>query len=159
MRQFINYHLAEVHVEKAIIDFVAGKRVAVVGVSRYAKKFGSSIYTELKGRGYQVFGVNPAVGEVSGDKCYPNLTALQGQVDGAVICIKPSSVEPVLREAAAIGLKNIWLQWGADTPENVKLGRELGLNLVSGKCILMYAEPVRSFHSFHRFFVKLFGKL
>jgi predicted CoA-binding protein len=151
--------MVEAQMNQAIIDFVAGKRVAVVGVSRYAKKFGSSIYTELKGRGYQVYGVNPAVEEIQGEKCYPNLTALKGQVDGAVICIKPKSVEPVLREAADIGLKNIWLQWGADTPENVKLGKELGLNLVSGKCILMYAEPVRSFHSFHRFFVKLFGKL
>jgi predicted CoA-binding protein len=142
-----------------IKDFVANKRVAVVGVSRHEKKFGSAIYTELKGRGYQVFAVNPAVQEVLGDKCYPNLSALKGQVDGAVICITPKAVEPVLREAAAIGLKNVWLQWGADTPDTVKLGRDLGLNLVSGKCILMYAEPVRSFHSFHRFFVKLFGKL
>jgi predicted CoA-binding protein len=80
-------------------------------------------------------------------------------VDGAVICISPKAVDPVLREAAAMGLRNVWLQWGADTPETVKLGRDLGLNLVSGKCILMYAEPVTSFHSFHRFFVKLFGKL
>jgi uncharacterized protein len=142
-----------------ISDFVAGKRVAVVGVSRTTKKFGCAIYTELKARGYQVYGVNPALDQIMGDKCYPNLTALKGQVDGAVVCIKPKSVEPVLREAAGIGLKNIWLQWGADTPENVKLGNELGLNLVSGKCIMMYAEPVRSFHSFHRFFVKLFGKL
>jgi predicted CoA-binding protein len=146
-------------VNQGIVDFIAGKRVAVVGVSRYAKKFGSSIYTELKGRGYQVYAVNPSVAEIKGEKCYPNLSALKGQVDGAVICIKPKLVEPVLREAAAIGLKNIWLQWGADTPETIKLGRELGLNLVSGKCILMYAEPVHSFHSFHRFFMKLFGKL
>jgi predicted CoA-binding protein len=146
-------------VNQGIVDFIAGKRVAVVGVSRYSKKFGSSIYTELKGRGYQVYAVNPSVAEIKGEKCYPNLSALKGQVDGAVICIKPKLVEPVLREAAAIGLKNIWLQWGADTPETIKLGRELGLNLVSGKCILMYAEPVHSFHSFHRFFMKLFGKL
>jgi uncharacterized protein len=149
----------EAHVNQEIKDFVANKRIAVVGVSRYGKKFGSAIYTELKGRGYQVYGVNPAIPEIQGEKCYPNLTALQGQVDGAVICITPKAVEPVLREAAAIGLKNVWLQWGADTPETAKLGRDLGLNLVTGKCILMYAEPVRSFHSFHRFFAKMFGKL
>jgi len=144
---------------QAIKDFVSSNRVAVVGVSRHKQKFGSSIYTELKGRGYQVFAVNPAAEEIQGDKCYPNLAAIKGQVDRAVVCIKPKLVEPVLREAAAIGLKNIWLQWGADTPETVKLGQELGLNVVAGKCILMYAEPVRSFHSFHRFFMKLFGKL
>jgi uncharacterized protein len=144
---------------QAIQDFVSSKRVAVVGVSRQEKKFGCAIYTELKGRGYQVYGVNPTIETILGDKCYPNLAALKGQVDGAVICIKPKSVEAVLREAAAIGLKNVWLQWGANTPENEKLGRDLGLNLVSGKCILMYAEPVKSMHGVHRFFVKLFGKL
>lgn len=145
--------------DQAIKDFVSCKRIAVVGVSRLPKKFGSAIYTELKDRGYKVFAVNPAMQEIRGDKCYPNLTALKGQVDGAVICISPKAVEPVLREAADIGLKNIWLQWGADTPETVKVGRDLGLNLVSGKCLLLYVEPVRSFHSFHRFFARLFGKL
>lgn len=145
--------------KQEVVDFISSKRVAVVGVSRHPQKFGSSVYTELKGRGYQVYAVNPAVDEIKGDKCYPNLAAIKGQVDGAVICIKPKSVEPVLREAAAIGLKNIWLQAGADTPETIRLGQELGLNMVSGKCILMYAEPVSSIHSFHRFFVKLFGKL
>ena len=28
----------------------------------------------------------------------------------------------------------------------IKLGKVLGLNLVTGKCILMYAQPVRGFH-------------
>jgi hypothetical protein len=39
------------------------------------------------------------------------------------------------------------------------LGDELDLNLVSKKCILMYAPPVDSVHSVHRFFGKLFGML
>jgi hypothetical protein len=33
------------------------------------------------------------------------------------------------------------------------------LNLVGGKCILMYAQPVRSFHWLHRAVVKLGGQL
>jgi predicted CoA-binding protein len=73
-----------------------------------------------------VYGINPALQEIQGDKCYPNLSAVKDQVDGAVVCISPKFVEPVLREAAAIGLKNVWLQWGADTPETVKLGERAG---------------------------------
>jgi predicted CoA-binding protein len=56
-------------------------------------------------------------------------------------------------------LRNVWLQQGAETPELIALGRELGLDLVSGKCILMYAPPVRSFHWLHRAVVKLMGQL
>jgi len=144
---------------QAINDFINGKRIAVVGVSRNAKKFGNIIYTELKQRGYQVFAVNPSINEIAGDPCYPNLKALQGKIDGAVVCVPSNKGETVLREAAELGLHNVWLQQGADSPQLIKLGSELGLNMVSRKCILMYAPPVRSFHIFHRTIAKLFGQL
>jgi predicted CoA-binding protein len=34
-------------------DFIQTKRLAVVGVSRSAAKFGTTIYTDLKARGYE----------------------------------------------------------------------------------------------------------
>ena len=139
--------------------FIGGKRVAVVGVSRSGKKFGNVIYSDLKERGYQVFPVNASVQEIDGETCYPNITALKGQIDGAVICVSPDQSQAILKEAAEIGLKNIWLQQGAETPETVKLGQDLGLNMVSKKCILMYAPPVRSFHAWHRAIARLFGQL
>jgi predicted CoA-binding protein len=36
----------------AVDDFVAQRTLAVVGVSRSGKKFGNTIYRELKTRGY-----------------------------------------------------------------------------------------------------------
>jgi len=144
---------------QAINDFIYGKRIAVVGVSRNEKKFGNAVYTELKQRGYQVFAVNPSINEIAGDPCYPSLKALQGKIDGAVVCVSSSKGETVLREAAELGLRNVWLQQGAESPQLIKLGSELGLNMVSRKCILMYAPPVRSFHIFHRVIAKLFGQL
>jgi hypothetical protein len=33
------------------------------------------------------------------------------------------------------------------------------VNLVTGQCILMFAEPVEGFHKFHRNLKKLFGRL
>jgi hypothetical protein len=145
--------------KQAIEDFVGGKRVAIVGVSRSGKKFGNIVYTELKERGYEVFAVNSTGQEIDGQPCYPNITALKDKVDGAVVCVSSEQSKPVLEEASQIGLKNVWLQQGAETPELVKLGQDLGLNMVSGKCILMYAQPVRSFHAWHRTFARLFGQL
>jgi predicted CoA-binding protein len=145
--------------DQSIKEFVKSKRLAIVGVSRASKKFSNAAYTELRNRGYQVFGVNPALAEIAGERCYKDLTSLCGQVDGAVVCVSPEKVEPILREASSNGLRNIWLQQGAESEEAVNLGKSLGLNIVSGKCILMYAEPVHGFHSFHRFFVRLSGRL
>lgn len=144
---------------QSIKEFIKSKRLAIVGVSRSPKKFSNSAYVELRNRGYQVFGINPALREIAGDKCYMDLASLKGQVDGAVICVSPEKVEQILREASTIGLRNIWLQQGAESDEAVKLGNSLGLNMVAGKCILMYAEPVHGFHNFHRFFVRLSGRL
>ena len=145
--------------DQAVQDFVNGKRIAVVGVSRDKTKFGNTAFTELAARGYQVFAVHPTAQEVAGARCYPNLSALRGQVDGALVVVSPQQAVSVLREADAIGLKNVWLQQGAESPEALALARDLGLNLVARKCVLMYAPPVRSFHGWHRIFARLFGQL
>ncbi|HEY9167115.1 MAG TPA: CoA-binding protein [Candidatus Kryptonia bacterium] len=145
--------------KEAIREFLNSKRIAVVGVSREPKKFGNSIYRGLKERGYEVIGVNPCLKDLNGEACYPNISALRGKIDGIVICISPEKVEPVLREAARSGMMNVWLQQGSETVESATLGKLLGLNVVAGKCILMYAQPVNGFHNIHRFFMKIFGKL
>lgn len=139
-------------------EFVKSKRFAVVGVSRDQKKFGNTIYKELKSRGYEVFGVNPSMREIEGEKCFQNVSELRDRVDAAVVCLKPDSVEPILREAAEAGIHLVWLQQGAQSRRAFETGKSLGLNVIGGKCILMYTEPVHSYHAFHRFFVKLFGK-
>lgn len=139
-------------------EFIKSKRFAVVGVSRDPKKFGNTIYKELKSRGYEVYGVHPSAEEIAGEQCYPNLSALRGRVDAAVLCIRPDNVESILQDAANGGVRNVWLQQGAESRAAVEKGKSLGMNVVAGKCILMYAEPVQSYHAFHRFFVKLFGK-
>lgn len=144
--------------DQAIQDFINGKRIAVVGVSREASKFGNMAFTELAARGYQVFAVHPEAKEIAGTPCHPNLAALKGQVDGALVIVSSQKSAAVLREAAAAGIKNVWLQQGTESPEALAAARELGLNLVSKKCVLMYAPPVRSFHGWHRAFAKLFGQ-
>jgi predicted CoA-binding protein len=142
-----------------IEEFIQSKRLAVVGVSSSPQKFGNMLYKELKQRGYQVFAVHPKLEKTDGDRCYPNLTALQGTVDGVVINTKPERAVEVLREAGQIGLKRAWLQQGSGSVEAERVAKELGISIVTGKCILMYAQPVRSFHKVHRFFAKIFGGL
>ena len=117
--------------DQAIQDFINGKRIAVIGVSREKEKFGNTAFAELAARGYQVFAVHPEAKEIAGARCYPNLAALQGQVDGVLVIVSPQQAVPVLREAASIGVKNVWLQQGAESPEACALARDLGLNLVA----------------------------
>jgi uncharacterized protein len=142
----------------AIEEFIKGKSIAIVGLSRSGRKFGNAAYTELAKRGYEVFAVHPGVAEIAGIPCFPNLAALAGKVDGVVVCIAPPEVPSVLEQAGAAGLKNVWLQQGAESAESIALAKDLGLNLVYGRCILMYAPPVEGFHAWHRAFHRIFAR-
>ncbi|RPI34721.1 MAG: CoA-binding protein [Chloroflexota bacterium] len=144
---------------QAIEDFVRCKRIAVVGYSRNPQKFGPTAYKELKERGYEVFAVHPTEKEINGEVCYPNLAALSGKADGVLVSVNPQQSAAVVQEAAAAGFHNIWLQAGAESPEAIEAGQKLGLSMATGKCILMYAQPVRSFHAVHRLFARVFGGL
>jgi len=140
-----------------IDEFLKLSTLAVVGVSHNKDKFGNAIYRDLKTRGYKMLAVNPKLDMVEGDRCYAGLGALPEKPEGVIICINPLETVPVIEEAARLGIQYIWLQQGANSPEGEAKCKELGLKLVSGECIFMFAEPVESIHKFHRFFVKLFG--
>jgi predicted CoA-binding protein len=144
-----------------IQEFITGKRIAVVGASRTNDKykFGNMAATELKRRGYEVYFVHPQAESINGETVFPNLNALKGRVDGVLVSVPAAKGADVLRDAAAAGILNVWLQLGGESPELVKLGEELKLNLVTGKCILMYAQPVRGFHVIHRFVARVSGQL
>jgi uncharacterized protein len=142
-----------------VIDFIGSKRIAIVGASRSGKKFGNTIQGELEQRGYETYLVHPEAKEINGHPCYPNLAALQGRAEAVLICVPPAKAEQVVRDAAAAGIERIWLQMGSASAEVMAAAREAGVKPVANKCILMYAEPVKSIHGFHRAIVKLFGQL
>jgi len=143
---------------QAIQDFTQCKRLAVVGVSRTDAKFGNSAYRELKQRGYDVVPIHPEMQTFDGDKCFSDFKALPDPVEAALISLPPAHVPDVLRQAAQADIRNVWLQQGAESPEAIQLGQELGLKLAHGGCILMYAGPVKGFHAFHGWVWKLIGR-
>jgi uncharacterized protein len=144
-----------------IQEFISGKRMALVGASRSNDKykFGNMAAAELKQRGYEIYLVHPQAETIGGVPTYPSLSALKGRVDGVLVSLPANKSAGVLREAAAAGITHVWIQSGGESQELIELGRELKLNLVTGKCILMYAQPVRSYHAIHRFIARLGGQL
>jgi predicted CoA-binding protein len=142
-----------------VTDFVAQRKLAVVGVSRQGRKFGNTAFRELKAKGYKLVPVHPQAETIEGERCYPNLASLPEPVDGVLVVVPPAETEKVVREAAAAGIKRVWMQQGAESPAAIKFCQENGLNTVHGECILMFAEPTAWFHRAHRWVWKLLGKL
>ncbi len=145
---------------KALVDdFLAQRKLAVVGVSRNKKKFGNMAYKELKAKGYQLFPVNPNVESIEGERCYPNLAALPEMVDGVLIIVSPSKTETVVEDAAKTGIHRVWMQQGSESETAIRFCKDNGISAVHGECILMFAEPAAFHHRMHRWIWRLSGKL
>ncbi len=142
---------------KNIEEFIAQKNVAVVGVSD--KKFGGAIYKTLKQRGYKVHAVHPSRSSFDGDTCYSKLGDLPSEVTAAVIAVSPNSAETILGEDVPMGISHLWFLQGKDFSSAVARAEARGIKTISGKCILMYAQPVTGVHAVHRFLARLFGRV
>jgi predicted CoA-binding protein len=139
-------------------DFLAEQTLAVVGVSRSGKGFGTSAFRALKSKGYRLFPVHPEAEQVEGERSYPSLKALPEPVGGVLVVVPPQQTEKVVRDAAEAGIRRIWIQQGAESDAAIRFCQQQGLSVVSGHCILMFAEPVDSFHRFHRWIWRVLGK-
>lgn len=111
--------------------------VAVVGATDNAAKYGSVIYRDLKRKGYTVFPVNPNRVEVDGDKAYPSLDKLPESPTIVNIVVPPGATIRVLKMSLELGLKNVWLQPGAESPESLAFLQEHGFNYLANACIMV----------------------
>ena len=111
--------------------------VAIVGATDNPMKYGSVIYRDLKRKGYSVFPVNPNRTEVDGDKAYPSLDKLPESPTIVNVVVPPSVTIRVLKKSLELGLKNVWLQPGAESPESLAFLQEHGFNYLANACIMV----------------------
>ena len=111
--------------------------VAVVGASDNPSKFGNIIYRDLRRKGFVVFAVNPNRTHVAGDEAFPSLKELPDRPTIVDIVVPPTVGAKVLRECLDLELMNVWLQPGAESPENLVFLQERGFNYVADDCIMV----------------------
>ena len=143
----------------AVDGFLAQKTIALAGASRGGKKFGNAALKELKQKGYEVVVVHPEATEIDGTPCCHSVAELPKTVGGLLLVVPPKVSEELVVDAARAGIRRIWLQQGAESPEAIRRCAELGIDAVTGECILMFAEPAGFVHRAHRWIRKVCGKL
>ena len=111
------------------------KTIAAVGASENPEKAGHEIPAYLQSQGYRILPVNPKGGENFGERVYRSLGEIDGPVDVVDVFRPPDEAERIAREAIELGAKVLWFQPGTDTNEAVRLGRDAGLTVVSGRCM------------------------
>lgn len=126
-------------------EFLSQERIAVAGVSRTGQDAANSIYKKLRESGHQVFAVNPNADTVEGDPCYPNMQAIPGGVDGAVIITKPEITEQIVQDCVAAGVPRVWMHNNTLMPSSVSekataVCNENKITVIAGGCPMMFLD-------------------
>ncbi len=119
-------------------EMLKAKTWAVVGASDNRAKFGYKIYKFMVDRGFDVYPVNPGLKEIDGKTCYASLAVLPVTVEAVDVVVPARIGEQVMKDCAALGIKNVWLQPGADADSVVKVAEALQLTVVKD-CIMVRA--------------------
>jgi predicted CoA-binding protein len=147
--------------KQQVDDFLALKRIAVVGVSRDPKGFSTVLWQEFRQRRYEAIPVNPAVTQIDGQPCFAKVQDIKPGVEGALIMTSKKSTDQIVHDCAEAGIKHVWMYGGvmpgAATKSAVAFCEEKGISVVEGLCPYMFLPGTPAFHAPHRAWKKLTG--
>jgi uncharacterized protein len=144
-----------------IQDFLAQKRIAIVGVSHDPKDFSRGLLRTLRQRGYDAFAVNPLLQSVDEQRCYANLGDIAPPVDGVLVMTSPAVTDQVVQECAELRIPRVWMYRaggkGAVSPQAIEFCEEHGIAVVPGECPYMFFSGEQWFHRLHGFIKRIAG--
>jgi predicted CoA-binding protein len=121
------------------------KTVAVIGASSNRGKFGNKALRAFAKRGYTVIPINPSESDVEGYRTYASVLDVPGDIDLATIYVPPETGLGILDQLAEKGIKEVWLNPGADDVDVVSRARELGLRTQQLCSIMAIGESPASY--------------
>ena len=120
-------------------QFFQSDAFAVVGAAKSRDKYGNKVLRCNMQHGLVVYPVHPRSDEIEGLACIAAIKDLPGTVRSISIITPPPVTEQVVREAMAKGIKNIWVQPGAESAQAITDCHEACINVIGDRnCILVY---------------------
>lgn len=129
--------------EQLIENALKLKNWAVVGATPRKEKYGYLVFKRLMERGYNVFAVNPFYDEIEGFKVYKSLEEVSDNIECVSMIVSPDKGEKYIKEAAALGVKYIWFQPGAESIKLIDMCKELNIIPIYNACILVALNSLK----------------
>ncbi len=121
-----------------INTFLAAEAFGVVGASSKPHKYGNKVLRCYQQNGRTVVPVNPVEKEIEGLACVASVSDLPDHVKSISIITPPQVTEKAVEQAIARGIKHVWMQPGAESPQAVAACEAAGLNVIAdGSCLLV----------------------
>jgi hypothetical protein len=141
------------NIDTLVQDFLAQKKIAVVGVSDKRETGCNLAYRKFKETGYTVSAVNPRLTSFEGDPCYPDLGSIPEKPDAVFILTNPKITEQVVQQCVDLGIPRVWMHCLMGTKpglaasmtsvsqDAVRMCRENGIEVIPGACPNQYLKP------------------
>jgi predicted CoA-binding protein len=155
-------------IDTLVQNFLAQKKIAVVGVSDKRDTGCNLTYKKFKETGYQVSAVNPRISSFEGDPCYADLKSIPEKPDAVFILASPKVTEQIVQQCVDLQIKYVWMHCMMGTKPGlaasmtsvsqsaVEMCRANGIEVIPGACPNQFLNPDGG-HKFMRGMWKLFG--
>lgn len=118
--------------------FFSSEAFAVIGASTNREKFGNKVLRCYLQNFKTVYPVNPKEAFIEGITCIKDIAELPDSVKSISIITPPKVTEIAVEQAIEKGIKNIWMQPGAESERAIENCRAHKINvLANGPCILV----------------------
>jgi uncharacterized protein len=140
-------------IDRLVQDFLAQKKIAVVGVSDKRETGCNLGYRKFKQAGYAVYAVNPRLTTFEGALCYPDLKSIPDKPDAVFILANPKVTEQIVQQCVDLGIKHVWMHCMMGTKpglaagltsvsqDAVQLCRENDIAVIPGSCPNQFLQP------------------
>jgi len=127
------------------------KTIAVVGMSDKSTRASHHIGKYLADRGYNVLPVNPALQNIDGMPCYPDLETAQAAakeqtgkgIDMVDVFRASEHVPAIVKDVMRLHIPYLWLQDGVMHDEAIGWAEHAGVKCVQNDCIFRRHAALR----------------
>jgi predicted CoA-binding protein len=155
-------------IDTMVQDFLAQKKIAVVGVSDKRETGCNMAYTKFKENGYKVYAVNPRMTTFNGDAVYADLKSIPEKVDAVFILASPKVTDQIVQQCVDLGVKYVWMHCMMGTKPGLAAGmtsvsqdavekcKANGIEVIPGSCPNQFLKADFG-HAMMRGMWRLFG--
>lgn len=111
--------------------------MAVVGASPKPDRYAYKAMEMLRDHGYHAIPVNPAFGEILGEKCYPTIGDVPDKIDTVTLYLGKARSDPLIDEIVRTKPRRIIMNPGAENEDLAVRAREHGIEVVEGCTLVM----------------------
>jgi uncharacterized protein len=141
------------NLDTLVQDFLAQKKIVVVGVSDKRETGCNLAYKKFKENGYQVYAVNPRLATYDGVTCYPDLKSIPEKPDAVFILTSPKVAEEIVQQCVDLGVKHVWMHcmmgnkpglaasMTSVSQSALEICKANGITLIPGSCPNQFLKP------------------